>query len=1077
MRQAQSVGAARRASSADETRKAESTGAEDEGKRRPQSNRRTSIFGEASDKRDLTLKCITLRTEILASLKKNDKTAFIPTIAEKVAENHEEKRKETEHELKQSNTARLDEGLFHGDGAWVETLNKYYVAPSRYLVNSNWFNIMILVCIIVAGLCVGIQTYPSMEDNEFLKGLDVFILIIFALECAVKTAAEGSIPSRYYTGEDGAWNIFDESLVLISIVMAAANTGFPVSFLRLLRLLRLMKLLNKVEQLRIIIHGLVHGMQSVVYIFIVMIVIFYMFSVVAVQCFGENDPAHFGNIAISMLTLFRCATLEDWTDVMYINMYGCKNYDSGLYSQADKVSFIYTNYGTFARYDCVPDLVQARPAVSVIYFALFILISAFMMLSLFVGAVCNGMHDAVEELEEEAAQKQEELEETSKKDMQKRMSVTNKEIEERKSSIDNGEAPAMATSTAMTKAPELARGPSIDLGGDGKGNGLKMLHSLKDDEPAFERHLAFLMEEAFSASKSKRPYMEEGVTPQQYIFYANYASFIRDTDLFFGIIFATIIAAGICVGLETAMDAEDTPALYAFNVLINIVFVSEMIIKVVAEGHKPWMYFNEAWNCLDFTIVVLALIPYMVEIDNPDMLNMIMIIRLLRIQKLFNSVRKLKIIVESLLSGMHSLFFVVLILILFFYIFAILGIIMFGDNDPIHFGNLQIAFLSLFRAATCEDWTDIMYINMFGCEEYGYNEDDGECKSSSAMGWIAAFYFVLFVIIGGLVLLSLFIGIICTSMETVQAEAEEKAGSDKKIDDMAKLLEIGKACKSILHDIFMMLDKEKKGCLDFETIRPIFSKYLSSPSPRPSLCGRSTHVVGNPSATNSNDAPCADVMVLVAGDDIMDNTAVLNDEPNATELTPIPTQERPPTPVEPVESAPPADLLTVAAEDKPQASQEKEGAVTPVIEGVANGGENDRARPLEIWEIELAFLAVDADLSGLIEFDEFLFFAAFVHMIREDPSLIDDFRSGLELALDAYNTDTQEAQDPAAELTEEAIEAMNEEVIRLGPGAMKLLIEELQAENAKLRGIIHTHDGVEVAKERTDRLIKEASSL
>ena len=71
----------------------------------------------------------------------------------------------------------------------------------------------------------------------------------------------------------------------------------------------------------------------------------------------------------------------------------------------------------------------------------------------------------------------------------------------------------------------------------------------------------------------------------------------------------------------------------------------------------------------------------------------------------------------------------------------------------IHFGNLQIAFLSLFRAATCEDWTDIMYINMFGCEEYGYNEDDGECKSSSAMGWMAAFYFVLFVIIGGLVLL------------------------------------------------------------------------------------------------------------------------------------------------------------------------------------------------------------------------------------------------------------------------------------------------------------------------------------
>ena len=58
-----------------------------------------------------------------------------------------------------------------------------------------------------------------------------------------------------------------------------------------------------------------------IYIFVLMMIVFYMFAVVAVQLFSQNDPAHFSNIAISMLTLFRCATLEDWTDVMYINMY------------------------------------------------------------------------------------------------------------------------------------------------------------------------------------------------------------------------------------------------------------------------------------------------------------------------------------------------------------------------------------------------------------------------------------------------------------------------------------------------------------------------------------------------------------------------------------------------------------------------------------------------------------------------------------------------------------------------------------------------------------------------------------
>ena len=127
-----------------------------------------------------------------------------------------------------------------------------------------------------------------------------------------------------------------------------------------------------------------------------MLIIFYMFAVVAVQCFGKNDPAHFGDIGISMLTLFRsrcththtrpsmlvrahtqcartptctthanrtcskitaflllflnsCATLEDWTDVMYINMYGCDDYDSGLYvhSNNTKAGLVKTDFGWF----------------------------------------------------------------------------------------------------------------------------------------------------------------------------------------------------------------------------------------------------------------------------------------------------------------------------------------------------------------------------------------------------------------------------------------------------------------------------------------------------------------------------------------------------------------------------------------------------------------------------------------------------------------------------------------------------------------------------------------------------------
>ena len=82
-----------------------------------------------------------------------------------------------------------------------------------------------------------------------------------------------------------------------------------------------------------------------------------------VYSFRENDPVHFGNLAVTMLTLFRCATLEDWSDVMYINMFGCNGYDSGLYSKADSLTAFNTGFGIFNNYDCYAPSVSGLPTV------------------------------------------------------------------------------------------------------------------------------------------------------------------------------------------------------------------------------------------------------------------------------------------------------------------------------------------------------------------------------------------------------------------------------------------------------------------------------------------------------------------------------------------------------------------------------------------------------------------------------------------------------------------------------------------------------------------------------------------
>jgi voltage-gated sodium channel len=145
---------------------------------------------------------------------------------------------------------------------------------------------------------------------------------MFSLECLFKILSEGRKPFRYFFGPDKMWNNFDFWIVFACWLPFESN----ISLLRLLRLLRLLKLVDKVKQLHVIVMGLVKGIAGVSYIFLLMMLIFYLFAVMGVALFRENDPFHFGSLGVSMLSLFRAATLEDWADIMFINWFGC---DSG----------------------------------------------------------------------------------------------------------------------------------------------------------------------------------------------------------------------------------------------------------------------------------------------------------------------------------------------------------------------------------------------------------------------------------------------------------------------------------------------------------------------------------------------------------------------------------------------------------------------------------------------------------------------------------------------------------------------------------------------------------------------------
>lgn len=250
---------------------------------------------------------------------------------------------------------------------------------------------------------------------------------------------------------------------------------------------------------------------------------------------------------------------------------------------------------------------------------------------------------------------------------------------------------------------------------------------------------------------------------------------IADSSRFNIFILSTIIFAGILVGIQT-YERQVTHIAHILEYLdfvILFIFTVEVFIKVFAEGTKPLNYFKDPWNDFDFSIVAVCYLAFVTPDVDASFIAVLRLARILRVFKLVTAVPKLQILVGALLRSIPSMGYVGVLLFLLFYIYAAMAVFIYGDNDPVHFENLHLAMLSLFRVVTLEDWTDIMYTNMYGCDQYGYDGMEELCTNPSASPTGAALFFVSFVLIGTMVIMNLFIGVIMTSMEEAKQEANQ----------------------------------------------------------------------------------------------------------------------------------------------------------------------------------------------------------------------------------------------------------------------------------------------------------------
>jgi len=274
---------------------------------------------------------------------------------------------------------------------------------------------------------------------------------------------------------------------------------------------------------------------------------------------------------------------------------------------------------------------------------------------------------------------------------------------------------------------------------------------------------------------------------------ASFLKGIAESPWFQNFITGVILLAGIVVGIETypsVVDAYGT-ALHLIDKVILAIFVVEVVVKMGAEGRRPWRYFLDPWNVFDFVIVAVCFLPV-----DAQYVAVLRLARLMRVLKLVRALPKLQILVSALLKSIPSMGYVALLLSLLFYVYSVAAVFLFGPNDPVHFENLPLAMLSLFRVVTGEDWTDVMYIAMYGCDNYGYGGIEQLCTQPESYPVFGALFFVTFMLLGAMIILNLFIGVIMGGMDEAKKETEletrsrarEESGQVTAAQDVDELL-------------------------------------------------------------------------------------------------------------------------------------------------------------------------------------------------------------------------------------------------------------------------------------------------
>nr|XP_058903154.1 voltage-dependent T-type calcium channel subunit alpha-1G isoform X20 [Kogia breviceps] len=596
------------------------------------------------------------------------------------------------------------------------------------IITHKMFDHVVLVIIFLNCITIAMERPkidPHSAERIFLTLSNYIFTAVFLAEMTVKVVALG-----WCFGEQAylrsSWNVLDGLLVLISVidilVSMVSDSGTKIlgmlRVLRLLRTLRPLRVISRAQGLKLVVETLMSSLKPIGNIVVICCAFFIIFGILGVQLFKGKFFVCQGEDTRNITNKSDCAEASyRWVRHKY-------NFDNlgqalmSLFVLASKDGWVDIMYDGLDAVGVDQQPVMNHNPWMLLYFISFLLIVAFFVLNMFVGVVVENFHKCRQHQEEEEARRREE----------------------------------------------------------------KRLRRLEKKRRSKEKQMAEAQCKPYYSDYSRFRLLVHHLCTSHYL------------DLFItGVIGLNVVTM--------AMEHYQQPqildeALKICNYIFTVIFVLESVFKLVAFGFRR--FFQDRWNQLDLAIVLLSIMGITleeIEVNaslpiNPTIIRIMRVLRIARVLKLLKMAVGMRALLDTVMQALPQVGNLGLLFMLLFFIFAALGVELFGDLecDETHpceglgrhatFRNFGMAFLTLFRVSTGDNWNGIMKDTLRDCDQ------ESTCYNTV----ISPIYFVSFVLTAQFVLVNVVIAVLMKHLEESNKEAKEEAELEAELELEMKTL-------------------------------------------------------------------------------------------------------------------------------------------------------------------------------------------------------------------------------------------------------------------------------------------------